>query len=113
MNFKLQSEYQPTGDQPQAIQKLVHGLENGEKYQTLLGVTGSGKTFTIANVVNEIQKPTLVLAHNKTPFPSTYAHLPSSLNPSSIPFDKTTSYTAPLAAFAVVAFVIVLTDAPV
>ena len=66
MNFKLQSEYQPTGDQPQAIQKLVHGLENGEKYQTLLGVTGSGKTFTIANVVNEIQSPTLVLAHNKT-----------------------------------------------
>ena len=66
MNFKLQSEYQPTGDQPQAIQKLVHGLENDEKYQTLLGVTGSGKTFTIANVVNEIQRPTLVLAHNKT-----------------------------------------------
>ena len=66
MNFKLQSEYQPTGDQPQAIQKLVHGIENGEKYQTLLGVTGSGKTFTIANVVNEIQRPTLVLAHNKT-----------------------------------------------
>ena len=66
MNFKLQSEYQPTGDQPLAIQKLVHGLENGEKYQTLLGVTGSGKTFTIANVVNEIQRPTLVLAHNKT-----------------------------------------------
>ena len=66
MNFKLQSEYKPTGDQPQAIQKLVHGLENGEKYQTLLGVTGSGKTFTIANVVNEIQRPTLVLAHNKT-----------------------------------------------
>ena len=66
MNFKLQSEYEPTGDQPQAIKKLVHGLENGEKYQTLLGVTGSGKTFTIANVVNEIQRPTLVLAHNKT-----------------------------------------------
>ena len=66
MNFKLQSEYHPTGDQPQAIKKLVHGLENGEKYQTLLGVTGSGKTFTIANVVNEIQRPTLVLAHNKT-----------------------------------------------
>ena len=66
MNFKLQSEYQPTGDQPQAIKKLVQGLENGEKYQTLLGVTGSGKTFTIANVLNEIQRPTLVLAHNKT-----------------------------------------------
>ena len=66
MNFKLQSEYQPTGDQPQAIKKLVNGLKNDEKYQTLLGVTGSGKTFTIANVVNEIQRPTLVLAHNKT-----------------------------------------------
>lgn len=66
MNFNLQSEYQPTGDQPQAIEKLTHGLEIGEKYQTLLGVTGSGKTFTVANVVNNIQKPTLVLAHNKT-----------------------------------------------
>lgn len=66
MNFNLQSEYQPTGDQPQAIKKLVKGIENGEKYQTLLGVTGSGKTFTIANVINEIQRPTLVLAHNKT-----------------------------------------------
>ena len=66
MNFKLQSEYQPTGDQPQAIEKLVKGLQIGEKYQTLLGVTGSGKTFTIANVVNQIQRPTIVLAHNKT-----------------------------------------------
>ena len=66
MQFKLQSEYQPTGDQPQAIQKLVEGLNIGEKYQTLLGVTGSGKTFTVANVVNQVQKPTLVLAHNKT-----------------------------------------------
>ncbi|SKB99788.1 Excinuclease ABC subunit B [Soonwooa buanensis] len=66
MNFKLQSEYQPTGDQPQAIEKLVEGLQIGEKYQTLLGVTGSGKTFTIANVVNQIQRPTIVLAHNKT-----------------------------------------------
>ncbi len=66
MKFKLQSEFKPTGDQPQAIEKLVKGLQIGEKYQTLLGVTGSGKTFTVANVVNEIQKPTLVLAHNKT-----------------------------------------------
>ncbi|WP_027376933.1 excinuclease ABC subunit UvrB [Kaistella palustris] len=66
MQFQLQSEYQPTGDQPQAIEKLSKGLEIGEKYQTLLGVTGSGKTFTIANVVNKVQKPTLVLAHNKT-----------------------------------------------
>ncbi len=66
MKFNLQSEYQPTGDQPKAIQSLTHGVESGEKYQTLLGVTGSGKTFTIANVVNNVQKPTLVLAHNKT-----------------------------------------------
>ncbi|WP_313093300.1 excinuclease ABC subunit UvrB [Chryseobacterium flavum] len=66
MNFKLQSEYKPTGDQPQAIQKLTHGIEIGEKYQTLLGVTGSGKTFTVANVVQNVQRPTLVLAHNKT-----------------------------------------------
>lgn len=66
MQFKLQSEYKPTGDQPTAIKKLTAGIEIGEKYQTLLGVTGSGKTFTVANVVNNVQKPTLVLAHNKT-----------------------------------------------
>lgn len=66
MDFKLHSEYQPTGDQPKAIEKLVEGINVGEKYQTLLGVTGSGKTFTVANVVNQVQKPTLVLAHNKT-----------------------------------------------
>ncbi len=66
MDFKLHSEFQPTGDQPQAIEKLSKGIENGEKFQTLLGVTGSGKTFTIANVVNKIQRPTIVLAHNKT-----------------------------------------------
>ncbi len=66
MNFKLQSEYKPTGDQPQAIEKLTEGVKIGEKYQTLLGVTGSGKTFTVANVVQNVQRPTLVLAHNKT-----------------------------------------------
>ncbi|AZA81248.1 excinuclease ABC subunit B [Chryseobacterium lactis] len=66
MNFNLQSEYKPTGDQPQAIEKLTEGIEIGEKYQTLLGVTGSGKTFTVANVVQNVQRPTLVLAHNKT-----------------------------------------------
>ncbi|WP_042720264.1 excinuclease ABC subunit UvrB [Flavobacterium sp. B17] len=66
MQFNLQSEYKPTGDQPQAIEKLTEGINIGEKYQTLLGVTGSGKTFTVANVVQNVQKPTLVLAHNKT-----------------------------------------------
>jgi excinuclease ABC subunit B len=66
MRFKVQSNFKPTGDQPQAIQKLVDGIHTNEKYQTLLGVTGSGKTFTVANVIQEVQKPTLVLAHNKT-----------------------------------------------
>lgn len=66
MKFQLKSDFKPTGDQPDAIQKLSEGIEVGEKYQTLLGVTGSGKTFTIANVVNNVQRPTLVLAHNKT-----------------------------------------------
>ena len=66
MKFKVQSDYKPTGDQPQAIKQLVHGIESNERYQTLLGVTGSGKTFTVANVIEEVQKPTLVLAHNKT-----------------------------------------------
>ncbi len=64
--FKLHSEYKPTGDQPQAIEYLSKGIEQGKKFQTLLGVTGSGKTFTMANIINKVQKPTLVLAHNKT-----------------------------------------------
>ena len=66
MKFRVQSDFTPTGDQPQAISQLVAGIRGGEKYQTLLGVTGSGKTFTVANVIEEVQKPTLVLAHNKT-----------------------------------------------
>ncbi|MCL1936967.1 MAG: excinuclease ABC subunit UvrB [Candidatus Azobacteroides sp.] len=66
MNFKLISDYQPTGDQPQAIQELVNGVKQHLPYQTLLGVTGSGKTFTIANVIQELNRPTLVLSHNKT-----------------------------------------------
>ena len=64
--FKLVSEYKPTGDQPQAIEKLSDGILEGKKYQTLLGVTGSGKTFTMANIIQRVQRPTLVLAHNKT-----------------------------------------------
>ena len=66
MKFQVISDYQPKGDQPQAIEKLAQGIEAGERYQTLLGVTGSGKTFTVANVIEEVQKPTLILAHNKT-----------------------------------------------
>jgi excinuclease ABC subunit B len=66
MKFQVVSDYKPTGDQPQAIEKLANGIISGEKYQTLLGVTGSGKTFTVANVIEKIEKPTLVLAHNKT-----------------------------------------------
>jgi excinuclease ABC subunit B len=66
MAFRLQAPYQPAGDQPEAISQLTEGLKSGEKHQTLLGVTGSGKTFTIANVIQQVQKPTLVLTHNKT-----------------------------------------------
>jgi excinuclease ABC subunit B len=64
--FKLVSDFEPRGSQPQAIEKLVAGLKNGEQFQTLLGVTGSGKTYTVANVINQVRKPTLVIAHNKT-----------------------------------------------
>lgn len=64
--FKLHSEYKPTGDQPQAIEKLVKGFKEGDQFQTLLGVTGSGKTFTMANVIEKLNKPTLIIAHNKT-----------------------------------------------
>lgn len=66
MDFKIISDYQPTGDQPEAIRQLSEGVNNGTKFQTLLGVTGSGKTFTVANVVKEVERPTLVLSHNKT-----------------------------------------------
>ena len=66
MNFELTSNYKPTGDQPEAIQQLTDGLLRGDKAQVLLGVTGSGKTFTVANVIANINKPTLILSHNKT-----------------------------------------------
>src|SRR3954470_4210657 len=66
MHFKIHLPYKPSGDQPEAIQQLTDGILNGEHYQTLLGVTGSGKTFTVANVIQNVQRPTLVLTHNKT-----------------------------------------------
>ena len=64
--FKLHSNFKPTGDQPKAIKQLVEGIKRGDKAQTLLGVTGSGKTFTIANVIQQVNKPTIIMAHNKT-----------------------------------------------
>ena len=64
--FKIHSPYKPTGDQPQAIEKIVNGFKKGAKNQTLLGVTGSGKTFTMANVIAALNKPTIIMAHNKT-----------------------------------------------
>jgi excinuclease ABC subunit B len=66
MQFKLTSEYSPTGDQPEAIKQLIDGVNRGDKFQTLLGVTGSGKTFTVANVIEKVERPTLILSHNKT-----------------------------------------------
>ena len=66
MQFKLHSDFAPTGDQPQAIEKLVEGFREGNQFETLVGVTGSGKTFTMANVIERLQKPTLIISHNKT-----------------------------------------------
>jgi excinuclease ABC subunit B len=66
VEFKLHSEYSPTGDQPKAIDDLVKGFQAGNQFQTLLEVTGSGKTFSMANVIQRLQKPTLIIAHNKT-----------------------------------------------
>lgn len=71
--FELVSKYQPTGDQPRAIEELIRGLKRGEREQTLLGVTGSGKTFTMANLIQNVGKPTLILAHNKTLAAQLYA----------------------------------------
>ena len=73
--FKLVSKYKPSGDQPEAIKELVDGVNKGEKHQVLLGATGTGKTFTIANVIKEVNKPTLVLAHNKTLAGQLYSEL--------------------------------------
>ncbi|NOX18157.1 MAG: excinuclease ABC subunit UvrB [Chlorobi bacterium] len=75
--FQLESNYQPSGDQPQAIKELVEGIKRGDKHQTLLGVTGSGKTFTISNVIKEINKPTLIISHNKTLAAQLYAEFKS------------------------------------
>ena len=73
--FELVSKYKPSGDQPKAIEELVKGLEQNKKYQVLLGATGTGKTFTIANVIAKVNKPTLVLAHNKTLAGQLYSEL--------------------------------------
>src|SRR3954470_10245937 len=75
MAFKLHAPYQPSGDQPEAIRQLVTGLNEGEPFQTLLGVTGSGKTFTVANVIDQVNRPTLVLTHNKTLVAQLYGEL--------------------------------------
>ena len=80
-HFKLVSEYKPTGDQPQAIEQLVKGFKEGNQFETLLGVTGSGKTFTMANVIEQLNRPTLIIAHNKT----LAAQLYSEMNPAGVP----------------------------
>ena len=73
--FKINSKFKPNGDQPKAIEKLVNGINSNDKYQVLLGATGTGKTFTIANVIEKVNKPTLVLAHNKTLAGQLYSEL--------------------------------------
>ena len=75
MSLKLETKFKPSGEQPQAIKKLVDGIKKGKKNQVLLGVTGSGKTFTIANVINQVQRPVLLLSHNKTLASQLYSEL--------------------------------------
>ncbi|MCQ2538591.1 MAG: DEAD/DEAH box helicase family protein, partial [Lachnospiraceae bacterium] len=75
MEFKIHSDFKPTGDQPEAIKQLVQGFKDGNMFETLLGVTGSGKTFTMANVIEQLQKPTLILSHNKTLAAQTYSEM--------------------------------------
>ena len=77
LDFKLTADFKPTGDQPQAIESLLNGLENNETHQVLLGVTGSGKTFTMANVINKANKPSLIICHNKTLAAQLYGELKS------------------------------------
>lgn len=95
MDFKIESAYKPTGDQPQAIEELCDGLKNGADYQTLLGVTGSGKTFTMANVIERVNRPTLILSHNKTLAAQLYAEFksffPKTLSIISFPTTTTTN----------------------
>jgi excinuclease ABC subunit B len=85
-NFELVSSYQPSGDQPGAIKELIEGIKRGDKYQTLLGVTGSGKTFTISNVIKEINKPTLIISHNKTLAAQLYSEFKSFFPKNSVEF---------------------------
>tara|TARA_B110000114_G_scaffold87199_1_gene92086 strand:+ start:69 stop:320 length:252 start_codon:yes stop_codon:yes gene_type:complete len=75
MKFNIVSDFKPTGDQPKAIKQLIAGINSGEVHQTLLGVTGSGKTFSVANVIEQVEKPTLILAHNKTLAAQLYSEL--------------------------------------
>ena len=98
--FILHSEYKPTGDQPEAIETLVKGFEEGNQFQTLLGVTGSGKTFTMANVIERIQKPTLIIAHNKTLAAQLYSEMKEFFPENAVEYfvsyyamDKTPQYT--------------------
>lgn len=86
MGFELNSAYQPTGDQPQAIQQLVDGINKGEKGQVLLGVTGSGKTFTMAKIIEELNRPALILAPNKTLAAQLYGEMKSFFNENSIEY---------------------------
>ena len=90
MNFKLESNFNPTGDQPKAISELEKGFRNKEKYSTLMGVTGSGKTFTVANLIEKLKKPVLVLAHNNTLAAQLYSEFKNFFPKNSIIFSQGT-----------------------
>lgn len=92
-NFELVSNYQPSGDQPEAIKQLVEGVNRGDKFQTLLGVTGSGKTFTISNVIAQTNKPTLIISHNKTLAAQLYSEFKSFFPNNAVEFLSATTIT--------------------
>ena len=96
MQFRLQSDYKPSGDQPQAIKILVDGIEKEHKHQVLLGITGSGKTFSMANVVQQLQRPTLVIAHNKTLAAQLYNEFQSFFPENAVDFQSGRSYFTPV-----------------
>ena len=93
MDFKLTSKYKPTGDQPQAIEQLTNGVLRGDPAQVLLGVTGSGKTFTVANVIANVNKPTLVLSHNKTLAAQLYEEMRGFFPDNAVDYYVSVSYT--------------------
>ena len=95
MEFRLHAPYEPTGDQPRAIEELVQGFEEGNQFETLVGVTGSGKTFTMANIIQHVQKPTLIISHNKTLAAQLYSEMKEFFPENAVEYFVCLLYTSP------------------